>query len=238
LAGGFCTKEDFKASEGGVSFGRYTKSAAAGYDVDFVLMDSPTYGTANTNSSPKIGPVVISDIMYHPVNANPHNSYSEYFELYNTSGSPVDLYDTLNPSNTWLFTDEDSGITLYLPTGITISAGGRILLVKNLAAFTAEHGTPSAAAYEWLEGRLSNAGEKITLMKPGKPEPDGFVPYIRVDRVNYSDGLHDENFRELGYNDPWPTTPDGGSQSLDRVTDGNYGNDVGNWTAGTPTPGS
>ncbi|GAJ24160.1 unnamed protein product, partial [marine sediment metagenome] len=29
--------------------------------------------------------------------------------------------------------------------------------------------------------------------KPGDPEPD-FIPYIRVDRVNYSDGSHPENF--------------------------------------------
>ena len=237
LAGGFCTKEDFKASEDAVSFGRYTKSASAGYDVDFIPMTAPTYGTANTGSSPRVGPVVISEIMYHPDTANPLNSYAEYVELYNTSGSDVALYDTLNPSNTWLFTDEDSGITLYLPTGITISAGGRILLVKNLAAFTAEHGTPSVPAYEWLEGRLSNAGEKITLMKPGKPEPGGFVPYIRIDRVNYSDGYHHENFRELP-SDPWPTSPDGGGDALHRSSLTSYGNDVGNWTAGTPTPGS
>ena len=175
--------------------------------------------------------------MYHPDTANPVNSYAEYVELYNTSGSPVALYDKDNPSNTWLFTDEGSGITLYLPTGITISAGGRILLVKNLAAFTAEHGTPSVPAYEWLEGRLSNGGEKIELQKPGTPEPGGFVPYIRIDRVNYSDGYHHENFRELP-SDPWPTSPDGGGDALHRSSLTSYGNDVDNWTAGTPTPGS
>jgi hypothetical protein len=38
--------------------------------------------------------------------------------------------------------------------------------------------------------------------------------------------------------DPWPTTPDGTGQALERVTDGNYGNDVANWTAATPSPGS
>ncbi|HIJ72262.1 MAG TPA: hypothetical protein HPP87_13050, partial [Planctomycetes bacterium] len=91
---------------------------------------------------------------------------------------------------------------------------------------------------KWLEGRLSNAGEKIELQKPGTPEPSGFVPYIRIDRVNYSDGSHGANFRETGYNDPWPTTPDGTGQSLDRITDTNYGNDVANWQAIAPSPGS
>jgi len=43
----------------------------------------------------------------------------------------------------------------------------------------------------------------------------------------------------LNYNDPWPTTPDGTGQALERITDGNYGNDVANWQAlVTPTPGS
>jgi len=200
-------------------------------------MASASSGSAN--GSPKVGPIVITEIMYHSAG----NNYAEYVEIKNISGSSVALYDTLNPFNTWLFTDEDSGITFNLPTGITISAGGRILLVKNLAAFTAEHGTPSVPAYEWLEGRLSNGGEKIELQKPGTPEPDGFVPYIRVDRVNYSDGYHDENFRELGYNDPWPVSADGDSlgglgHSLHRSNLTSYGNDVDNWTAGTLTLGS
>jgi len=201
----------------------------------FVAMLGPTYGTVN--GSPKVGPIVISEIMYHPDTSNPLNSYAEYVELYNSSGSAVALYDTLNPSNTWLLTDEDGGIELYLPSGVTIAGFSRILLVKNLAAFEDEFGTASVPAYEWLEGRLSNAGEKIDLMKPGEPELDGFVPYYRVDRVNYSDGYHHENFRELPA-DPWPTTPDGDGDALHRSSMSSYGNDVDNWTAGTPTPGS
>jgi hypothetical protein len=237
LSGGFCVQEDFGASEPDVTFGRYTKSAASGFDIDFIPMTAPTYGTANTDSSPKVGPVVISEIMYYPDTGNPLNSYAEYVELYNTSGSPVALYDTSNPSNTWLLTDENEGIKLYMPGGITIAAGGRILLVKNLGAFTAEYGAPGVPAYEWLEGRLSNAGEKINLAKPGEPELNGFVPYYRVDRVNYSDGYHHENFRDLP-SDPWPTSPDGGGDALQRSSLTSYGNDVDNWSAGTPTPGS
>ena len=33
------------------------------------------------------------------------------------------------------------------------------------------------------DGSLDNGGESIKLYKPGKPEPDGFVPRILVDRV-------------------------------------------------------
>ena len=114
-----------------------------------------------------------------------------------------------------------------------------MLLVKHAKAFEEEFGSVGGVTIlEWCEGRLSNAGEKIQISKPGIPEPDGFVPYIRVDRVNYSDGSHHENFHELGFVDPWPTAPDGTGQSLHRVVDGNYGNDVDNWVAASPTPGS
>jgi hypothetical protein len=231
LAGGYCIDEDFKAAENDVTFGRYIKSPASANDVDFVAMANPTKGYAN--SDPNVGPVVISEIMYHPVS----NGYAEYIELRNITASTVALYDPADPNNTWLFTDEDGGIEYYFPTDANIPASGYLLLVKNLVAFEAEFGSPSVTAFEWASGRLSNAGEKIELRKPGDPEPDTyFVPHIRVDRVNYSDGSHFENFHELP-GDPWPTSPDGSGDSLNRIVPANYGNDVANWQAASPTPG-
>jgi len=235
LDGGFCAKEDFKASERDVAFGRYTKSPATANDVDFVAMQSPTMGAAN--SDPCVGSIVISEIMYHPTSSNQLNNYAEYVELYNITGSTVLLYDPAYPNNTWLFTDEDGGIEYYFPTDANIPASGYLLLVKNKVAFNSEF-TPAGGVqiFEWVAGRLSNAGEKIQISKPSTPEPDGFVPYIRLDRVNYSDGNHPENFHELP-GDPWPTSPDGSGDSLNRIVPTNYGNDVANWDANTPTPG-
>ncbi len=233
LAGGYSEKEDFKAAEKDVTFGRHIKSAATANDVDFVAMASPTKGYAN--SSPSVGSVVISEIMYHPAT----NGYAEYVELHNITGSPVPLYDVANPNNTWLFADEDGGIEYYLPLGKSIPPNGYMLLVKHLVAFNLQF-TPAGGVeiLEWASGRLSNAGEKVEILKPGNPEPDtGFVPYIRVDRVNYSDGRHPENFHELGA-DPWPTDPDGGGKSLTRINTSLYGNDVSNWDTNTPTPGN
>jgi hypothetical protein len=230
LTGGFCAHEDFADSEADVTFGRYIKSPATANDVDFVPMATYTYSSENT-AGPKIGPVVITEIMYHPSTTGQLNNYAEYVELYNTSGGSVTLDD-------WKFTDETGDIEFYFPPGTSLGSGQRMLLVKNLAAFVNEFGTPSVTAFEWLDGRLSNAGEKIQLSKPGEIEPDGYVPYYRVDRVNYSDGDHHENFHELGYVDPWPTSPDGGGDSLHRITPGNYGNDVSNWTDGSPSPGA
>jgi hypothetical protein len=75
----------------------------------------------------------------------------------------------------------------------------------------------------------------VELSKPETPEPDGYVPYIRVEQVNYSDGSHPA---AGAVSDPWPTTPDGGGKSLGRKVPGNYGNDVDNWQAVTPSPGA
>jgi hypothetical protein len=77
---------------------------------------------------------------------------------------------------------------------------------------------------------LDNGGEKVQLSKPGD-EVEGTRYYIRVDRVNYSDGSHPVS------QDPWPTGPDGGGSSLSRKVPADYGNDPDNWTAATPLPG-
>jgi hypothetical protein len=106
------------------------------------------------------------------------------------------------------------------------------LLVRNLAAFTSEFGSVPAGAqvFEWALGRLDNGSEKIELSKPGD-EVDGERYYIRVDRVNYSDGFHPEG------EDPWPQQADGQGKSLSRIDAELYGNDVINWQAATASPG-
>jgi hypothetical protein len=234
LIGGFCTKEDFKAAERDVTFGRYVKSPAAANDVDFVALEYPTY--ESINADPCVGPVVISEIMYHPATASELSGYAEYIELHNVTDRTVLLYDPCHPENTWQLTDETGGIEFYFPPDANIPPLGYLLAVKNKVAFSDEFAAAGGVQiFEWIEGRLSNSGEKIQISKPGSPEPD-FVPYIRVDRVNYSDGRHPENFAELGY-DPWPASPDGGGDALHRVVSGNYGNDVANWLAAGPTPG-
>jgi hypothetical protein len=59
--------------------------------------------------------------------------------------------------------------------------------------------------------------------------------YIRIDRLNYSDGSHPEDCP--GGVDLWPTEADGGGLSLSRNVATEYGNDVINWKAGAASPG-
>jgi hypothetical protein len=156
-------------------------------------------------------------------------SAAEYVELLNISDAPVTLYNA-ETSEPWRFMDDPTnpGLDYFFPsdTPITVAAGEYILLVRRLTDFNSEFSAPGGTQIlEWLDGRLSNGGEKIQLSMPGDVDAAGRRQYIRVDRVNYSDDL------------PWPTAPDNSGPSLARITPAEYGNDVANWQAATPSPG-
>ncbi|MCF7958528.1 MAG: lamin tail domain-containing protein [Phycisphaerae bacterium] len=229
---GYYEEEAFGASERDVTFGRYQKSGGA---YNFVAMSAKTSG--DLNAYPKVGPVVINEIMYHPAG----NADAEYIELLNVSDSPVPLYD-LDTRQPWRFVDDGSdstpGLDFYFPTDpyIILDPNEYLLLVKDLTAFTAEaiaagwNVPGNAMILEWKTGSLTNSSEKPQISLPG--DTDGITRYyIRVDRVSYSDGSH-----PVG-DDPWPAAPDGNGQALSRITPLNYGNDVSNWESAWPTPG-
>ncbi|OHB63084.1 MAG: hypothetical protein A2168_09620, partial [Planctomycetes bacterium RBG_13_50_24] len=124
---GFRAVEDFGASETGVSFGRYYKPGTGNYN--FVAMDQNTEGSAN--AYPKVGPIVISEIMYNPdwpYGGSYTNDQYEYIELRNITAEPVTLYD-FETGEPWKFTD---GIEFTFPADapVTIPAGGYLLVVN------------------------------------------------------------------------------------------------------------
>ncbi|HXJ74494.1 MAG TPA: lamin tail domain-containing protein, partial [Candidatus Dormibacteraeota bacterium] len=89
---GYAQGFDFGAQASGVTFGRYVISTGGD---QYPTMSSATLGSAN--SGPKVGPVVISEISYHPPDIQftyraVDNCIDEYIELQNTSGAPVPLY--------------------------------------------------------------------------------------------------------------------------------------------------
>jgi hypothetical protein len=234
LLTGYRNVEDFGGSETGVSFGRYYKPSTGNYN--FVPMSENTPGSANTY--PKVGPIVINEIMYNPswpVGGSYTNDQYEYVELHNISAEPVTLYrdDKAQP---WKFTD---GIDFTFPADVpvTIPAGGYLLVVKNPEAFAWRYpAVPVEKIFGPYSGSLNNAGERLELSMPSDVDEFGTLYYIRVDRVTYSDGFHPENSPD-GV-DHWPTTPDGDGESLARKVSSDYGNDPDNWTASAPSPGA
>ena len=216
LTGEYSTEqENFGAAENGVTLGMYIKSDASD---DFVRLLTVTKGYAN-NNDPIIGPVVISEIMYNPQDPD---SEAEFIEVTNLTSSTVFLYDTANPANTW----QIKGVSYVFPPGVTLSANETILITRgNPTTFRSTYGIPgSIDIYGPYPGALDNGGEKVTLIKPGTPDPITFeVPEIRIDRVNYDDS--------------WYPTTDGDGKSLTRKVLAEYGNDLANWQADDPSPG-
>jgi hypothetical protein len=239
----------FDAAENGVSFGRYVNSVGA---VDYAPMSALSLGTSvtaqsptnqitvfrtgqgATNPYPKIGPIVISEIMYHPPDIGTNdNLVEEFVELQNMSGSPAPLYDPAFPTNTWRLR---GGVDFNFPPNRSIAPGGYLLVVSfdpstngaSLSTFRARYGTNYVMVGPY-SGKLDNGGENVKLLKPDPPQTTGseigFVPYIQVDYVSYSDRA------------PWPTNADGWGQSLQRIFAAGYGNDPTNWLAAAPTPG-
>lgn len=192
-------------------------------------MDYNTPGMAN--SYPKVGPIVINEIMY-----NPPWDGAEYVELLNITGSVVNLFDEFG--NQWQFTD---GIDFVFPSNTTIPAAGYLLVVNTTPAdFRTKY--PAVPMQVEILGpfendtKLNNAGEQLEISMPGDIDGFGVRQYIRIDRVNYSDGSHPENCP--GGVDLWPTEADGDGASLSRLSPQHYGNDPNNWFASEPpTPG-
>ncbi len=228
---------DFGAQANGVTFGRYVLST--GND-NFVTQIAPTLGS--TNSGPLVGPIVISEIMYHPPDLLVNgvledNATDEYLELYNLSGSSVPLYDPLHTTNTWHLQD---AVDYTFPMGVSLPAGGHLLVVgfeeitnaTELAAFRARNNVPpEVPVYGPWSGKLDNSTDSIELMRPDLPDVPpsptaGYVPYILAERVKYTDQA------------PWPLAADGVlGLSLQRIAAGQYGNDPVNWIAAGPAPG-
>jgi hypothetical protein len=236
----------FGAAANGVSFGRYTNSIGA---VDYVAMAHRSFGVDNPatvsqfrtgagapNAYPLVGPVVINEIMYDPSRSDPleDNTGDEYIELLNITGSSVQLYDPAATTNTWKI---KGGVDFTFPTGVTLPANGFLLVVNfdpvldttTLAEFRSRYGVSnSVPLYGPYSGHLADSGETVALYKPDPPQlpphPDaGFVPYVRVEQVDYSNLS------------PWPTTANFTGSSIQRRFVALYANEPTNWFAATPT---
>jgi hypothetical protein len=157
--------------------------------------------SVNTPAFAQPGGVVISELHYH---AGTDLDTDDFLELTNTGAAEVDV-------SGWSFT---AGITVILPAGTTIAAGGHAVVAKDAARFQSLYGFAPVAAYS---GNLSNGGETITLVDAGAAV---------IDTVSYADAA------------PWPPAPDGTGPSLE-LRGLLYDNTLAeNWGASTVTGGT
>jgi len=176
--------------------------------------------------------IVIDELMYHPVDNN-----DEYIELYNPMAYLIYLENADGP---WRL---DGAVSFTFPSGISIPAGGRLIIVgfdpyievARLDNFIAAYNTgPLTAGVDIVgpwSGNLSNTSERLAVELPQEPDqPGDSVSWVIVDEVIYADVP------------PWPNTADGSNNALQRVDTGQYttmgaGNDPRNWIAEPPSPG-
>jgi len=211
---GYRDIRSFGAIEREMTFGRHVRSDG---DEVFVAQEAATKGAAN--AGPRVGPLVISEILYDSA-----TNGTEYVEVYCLSPTNVPLYDPASPGHAWRFTGAGE---LFFPAGaVATSFSTFVIAGTNAAAFRGMYGLPAGyPVYGPLTGRLSNAGEMIRLRRP--LEFDGTnEPYMVVDEVEYNDKA------------PWPVLMTEG-ENLEKVRLAMFGNDPAAWRAGVTngTPG-
>jgi hypothetical protein len=210
----------FGAAQNGVSFGRYVISTG---EAQYPAQKINSLGA--TNAGPRVGPLVINEIHYHPTSGG-----DEFIELKSITNGILKLYHPDFPTNTWRL----NGVGYDFPTNTQVAPNGLVLLVSiDPAAFRLKYGVPSSAPiFGPYPGRLQGGGERLAVQSVDAPDLDTntgaiFIPHIDVDVVQYDSRV------------PWPTNADGYGASLERLNASAYGNDPINWRASPvgPSPG-
>jgi len=140
--------------------------------------------------------LIVSELNYHPPNGQEGR---EFIELLNISNETIDLGGA----------SFSAGIEFTFAQNTTLPVGGRVMIVKDSAAFTPGEQTDIAGIFQNITG-LDNGGERISL----------------------EDYLGETIF-DCSYLDdsPWTTFPDGGGPSLTLIGPADAPNlsDPSNW---------
>jgi hypothetical protein len=165
--------------------------------------------------------IVINEIMYHP---NSEKSSEEYVELFNSSGTPVDL-------SGWKFTN---GVDFTFPGGQSIAPGGFLVVAANAAAFQGKYPGVTNMVAGW-SGQLSNSSNRLTLRDA--------LGAVR-DELEYADDGDwsvrqrdiELDFGHRGWN--WRSPADGAGKSLELVNPAFDNAIAQNWLASTANEGT
>ena len=222
---------DFGAAPNGVPFGRYVNSQT---NEQAVLLMAFTPGT--TNAPPRVGPLVVSEIMYHPPDlaGGVDDALNEFIELANVAATNTPLFDPAAITNTWRLRN---AVDFDFPLSTALAPGARLLVVgfdpatnaAQLSAFRTLYSVPTNVPVlgPW-QGKLDNSGETLELKAPDAPNVTATnvsVPYYLVEKIAFRDAA------------PWPAEADGLGWSLQRFALAAFANDPTNWSAALPSAG-
>jgi Lamin Tail Domain/CotH kinase protein len=130
------------------------------------------------------GSLVVSELNYNPTGSS---DATEFIELLNITGATLDL------SGCHFDEEAGEGIAYTFPSGVQIPPGGRLLVVRDRAAFMAMYPGAGPLAPNQFIGALDNGGETIVLYAASG---------LEIFRFTYDDSL---------------ASTDGGGKSLVRV---------------------
>ena len=200
----------FAGQEQDVSLGRYPDGSEEIKRLADLTPGSP-------NAPRKIEPVVINEIMYHPINND--NDY-EFVELYNNSSSPVDL------SNWQLAGD----ISFEFPQNSVIQPDNYVVVAKNISKLLASYtNLNNLNTFGNFKGSLKDSVGRVTLLKPEytiSTNSTGLITnkfLIPVCDIIYRDGGR------------WPELADGGGSSLELIDPRSDPTKPSNWAASDET---
>ncbi len=227
---GYYSGYKFGASFDGMTFGPETTSLGETW---FVRQARATLGQPNSGAA--VGPLVLAEVMYHPVDKSPGNEPSklEYIEVANVTAAAVPLFDPQYPTNSWRIA---GGVHFSFPAGASIPAQGAVLVVgfdpatnpEALAEFVTHYSVPAGTpVFGPYSGQLNNSGDTLLLEQPDIPDPvTKGVSHVLMDSVHYATSA------------PWPGLADGFGPSLHRKPLLSFGEDPAHWIAARPSPGS
>lgn len=212
----FQQKADWTPVLPGVTYGRFPDGSGS-----LAPLAGSTLAAANT--APRVGPVQVTEIHYHPAGVTP-----EFVEISNTCATTESL------SNWTLRGDVDfdfaPGESLAPAEAVVMVAFDPVLLPATAASFRAQYAVPAAVRLlgPWSAATtLGNTAGTARLRRlvPAPPEEPGFIGLMVEDEVNYLASA------------PWPSTASGTGSSIRRLGILKQGSDPSAWTAGVPGPG-
>ncbi|MBL7221293.1 MAG: lamin tail domain-containing protein [Phycisphaerae bacterium] len=222
----FADHVEFGGARNGESFGRWPDGTGGLYPM--ILQTLGDDNSSDVNNGPRApDPLIISELHYN--SSEPDSSDDlEFVEIHNHSDEEVDLTG-------WRIRGEVD-YDFYPDT--IIAAGGTLVVLSfnpdnpdnaaRVADFRAAHGIDGSVALAGgYGGKLDNGGGRVVLQSPDEPpieEPE-YIPHLVEDEANYDDEA------------PWPASPDGLGDSLNRSDPHFWGNDSASWHAAAPTPG-
>lgn len=212
----FQQKADWTPVIPGLTFGRFPDGSGS-----LAPLAGNTPAAANTE--PRVGPVQVTEIHYHPADATP-----EFVEISNTGATTESL------SNWTLRGDVDfdfaPGESLAPAEAVVMVAFDPVLLPATAASFRAQYAVPAEVRLlgPWSAAdTLGDTGGTVRLRRlvpPPEDEP-GFIGLMVEDEVNYLATV------------PWPSTATGTGSSIRRLGIFKQGSDPAAWTSGVPGPG-